>query len=85
MARVNVYLPDELAEEARAAGLNMSQLTQAALRRELAGRRTTAWLGRVRDERPGSVTHEQVLLALDAVRAETGDDWPATAVLHQST
>ncbi len=31
MARVNVYLPDELAREARAAGLNISRVAQEAL------------------------------------------------------
>ena len=44
MSRVNVYLPDELASEARAAGLNVSALTQAAVRDALAARRTDAWL-----------------------------------------
>ncbi|MDQ6745622.1 MAG: type II toxin-antitoxin system CcdA family antitoxin [Actinomycetota bacterium] len=40
MARVNVYLPDELVQQARAAGLNLSGLTQQALRRALRGRET---------------------------------------------
>lgn len=44
MARVNVYLPDDMAEAARTAGLNVSGLTQDAIRRTLAGRRTTDWL-----------------------------------------
>ncbi len=30
MARVNVYVPDELAEKAKVAGLNVSSLTQEA-------------------------------------------------------
>ena len=33
MARVNVYLPDDLAAKARAADLNVSRLTQAAIQR----------------------------------------------------
>jgi post-segregation antitoxin (ccd killing protein) len=44
MARVNVYLPDDLAGAARGAGLNVSALTQDAVRRALAARRTDAWL-----------------------------------------
>lgn len=76
MARVNVYLPDELAEEARAAGLNVSNITQEALRRELTGRRTSAWLGKVSRLPRSGVTHDEVLHALDDARAEAGDDWP---------
>jgi post-segregation antitoxin (ccd killing protein) len=44
MARVNVYLPDELATGARSAGLNVSALTQDAVRQALATRQTDAWL-----------------------------------------
>ena len=58
MARVNVYLPDELAEEARAAGLNVSNITQDALRRELAARRTSEWVARVSKLAPTGVTHD---------------------------
>jgi post-segregation antitoxin (ccd killing protein) len=76
MARVNVYLPDDLAAEARAAGLNVSNIAQEALRRELGGRRTTEWLKRIRAERPTGISHEEVIAALDAVRAEAGDVWP---------
>lgn len=72
-----MYLPDDLADEARRSGLNISNVTQEALRRELAGHRTSEWLAQVRRlPRPG-VTHEEVLRALDEVRAEAGDDWPA--------
>ena len=76
MARVNVYLPDELADEARAAGLNVSAVAQAALRAELAGQATSAWVRRVA-ARPGSgVAHERVVEVLDAVRSDEGDEWP---------
>jgi post-segregation antitoxin (ccd killing protein) len=76
MARVNVYLPDELAAEARAAGLNVSNVTQEALRDRLAGRRTTAWLATVRNLPPTGISHNEVIAALDEVRAEAGDEWP---------
>jgi post-segregation antitoxin (ccd killing protein) len=77
MARVNVYLPDELADEARAAGLNVSAITQDALRGELAGAQTTAWLTRVRRHRSAGLSHAEVIKALDEVRADAGDDWPS--------
>jgi post-segregation antitoxin (ccd killing protein) len=73
MARVNVYLPDELAEQARAAGLNVSHLTQEALRKELAGRQTSAWLERVQHLRPTGVAHDEVIAALHAARDEMGE------------
>lgn len=38
MARVNVYLPDDLLADAKEAGLPVSELTQAAVRDELAKR-----------------------------------------------
>lgn len=80
MARVNVYLPDDLAAKAKDAGLNVSSLTQEALRNELAKHELSAWLERVRRERPmPGVSHEAVIAALDAVRAEAGDVLPGGA------
>jgi post-segregation antitoxin (ccd killing protein) len=67
MARMNVYLPDELADELRAAGLNLSSVTRAAVVRELALRRTDAWLRRVTLERQTEVLHRTALGALRAV------------------
>lgn len=57
MARVNVYLPDDLVEKVRAAGLNASNVAQNALRRELDRRRSSDWVGRVRSLPPTSVSH----------------------------
>ena len=76
---MNVYLPDELAEQARDAGLNVSSITREALQRELAGRRTTAWLDAVRSLPRTGVTHDEALAALDEIRAEAGDEWPHPA------
>jgi post-segregation antitoxin (ccd killing protein) len=78
MARVNVYLPDDLAEAARDAGLNVSALTQEALRDRLRARTTTAWLETL-PSLGARLTHDDVLVALDEVRAEQGDDWPNPA------
>jgi post-segregation antitoxin (ccd killing protein) len=61
MARVNVYLPDELADQARAARLNVSNVAQEALRRELAGLETSAWVAGVLALPALEVSHDKVL------------------------
>ena len=71
MARVNVYLPDDLAERAREADLNVSALTRRAIEDELAGQETNEWLARI-SARSYDVSHDQVIAALDAVRDENG-------------
>ena len=74
MARVNVYLPDELAREARSAGLNISSIAREALSRTLTHRETDPWLERL-DRMPRvEVAHESVIDAVGAARAELGDD-----------
>ena len=62
VARVNVYLPDELAAEAKRAGLNLSAVTRGAVRRTLAERSTDAWLATV-----AMVTTERRLRAVPSV------------------
>jgi post-segregation antitoxin (ccd killing protein) len=69
MPRVNIYLPDDLAAAVRAAGINLSALTQEALRRHLAGRTTDAWLASM-DPAPERPSHDDALAALDALREE---------------
>ena len=54
MARINIYLPDELARAAKEAGLNVSRLTQAALSDALAATDTDRWL---RERCPRSTVH----------------------------
>ena len=63
MARVDVSLPDDLAARAREAGLDVSSVTQDAVRRALAQRSTDAWLAGLA---PASdrVPHERVTSAL---------------------
>ena len=73
MARVNVYLPDELARAARSAGLNISKVTQEALSENLARRETDAWLDRLEHLPRADVLHERVIAAIDEARAELGD------------
>lgn len=69
MARLNVHVPDDLAKRARARGLNVSALTQEAIRSELDRRAVDAWL----DELPAHgqrISHDVALDALDAARDE---------------
>lgn len=79
MARVNVYLPDDLAEEVKAAGLNVSALAQESLRSELRRRAITAWLadldGLHRRYPTVDVTDDDLARALDEAKDEFGR-WP---------
>ena len=70
MARVNVYLPDELAEEVKAADINVSAVSQAALREALAARRMDAWLDEVRRLPPVDIAHADVLAAVAGAKDE---------------
>lgn len=71
MARLNVYVPDDLAERARARGLNVSALTQAAITAELENSATSIWLDRLEAISTGA-RHDDVLDAIDAARDEFG-------------
>jgi len=72
MARLNVYLPDDLATAARERGLNVSALAQSAVRATLAQESTDAWLAQLRPVVPHQATHTSVLRALDEAREEPG-------------
>ncbi|HYB30917.1 MAG TPA: type II toxin-antitoxin system CcdA family antitoxin [Solirubrobacteraceae bacterium] len=72
MARVNVYLPDDLAERAKLAGVSISAVTQDALRSALAAMDTDAWLERLDRYSGAEVEHDRVLAALDAAREDLG-------------
>lgn len=73
MARRNIYLPDALAAEAKAAGLDISARTQEAVRRSLGVQSTDAWLATLTAAPSQQTTHYRALDALD----EVGDE-PAT-------
>ena len=71
VTRLNVYLPDELAAEAKKAGLNLSAVTQEAVRRLLVERSTDAWLAAIAaTASDDAVLHDRALHALDAARDE---------------
>ena len=69
MARLNVYVPDELAKRARRAGLSISALTQAAIAAELESQDAAAWLDAVPIPTKAA-SHGAALAALDAARGE---------------
>jgi post-segregation antitoxin (ccd killing protein) len=75
MARLNIYLPDELAEQAREAGVNISAAARAAVESELRASTMSFWLDRLDDLTPigTDVTHTEALAALDSARDEL--DW----------
>ena len=72
MARVNVYLPDDLAERARSAGVNVSGVAQDAIRGALAGLETDVWLDHLERLPRAEVAHDVVIAALDEARDEFG-------------
>ena len=71
MARLNVYVPDELAARSRAAGLNVSALTRQAIEAALAAEQTDAWLASL-GRGATAVTVDDVVAALDDVRDDFG-------------
>ena len=72
MARVNVYLPDDLSDAARAADLNISHLAQEAIRRELRQTGIRDWIASVTRLAPIRLDHAAVASAIDAAREELG-------------
>ena len=70
MARVNVYLPDDLAAQAKAAGLNVSGLTQEAIESALAARRVDDWLDDVVSLPPLDIDEQAVAAAIEAAKYE---------------
>ena len=71
MARMNIYLPDDLAAEAKEADLNVSALAQEAIRVALRQEALARWLESIPHvENPPS--REAVLQALDEARDEMG-------------
>lgn len=70
MSRVNVYLPDDLAEEAKRAGLNISSLTQEAIRSSLAAQSLGKWQQRIAELDSPSVSHAKVIEAVNSAKAD---------------
>lgn len=72
MTRLNVWVPDELAREARSAGVNISATTRAALTAELNARSTDTWLDSLPEPGSTGVADDVVLQAVDEARDEFG-------------
>ena len=72
MARVIVYLPDDLAEQARAADLNVSGLTQDAVRRALDARAVNEWLDDLASLPPVGIDPAAVREAVRSAKDEFG-------------
>jgi len=70
MSRVNVYLPDDLAEEAKKAGLNISNLTQEAIRSSLAAQTLKRWQQQVSELPSPGVSHATVIDAVHSAKDE---------------
>jgi post-segregation antitoxin (ccd killing protein) len=73
MARLNVYVPDELAARSKAAGLNVSALTQRAMTAALEAAATDTWLESLSRGKESTVSTEDLMSALDEARGELGD------------
>jgi hypothetical protein len=72
MARLNVYVPDDLAARSREAGLNVSALTQQAITAALASAETDAWLASLGSGTGVGVTADGIVAVLDEARDELG-------------
>lgn len=70
VTRSSVDLPDELSAQAKEARLNLSAVTQDAVRRTLAARSTDSWLSSLHATSAEPVEHDKALDALDAARDE---------------
>lgn len=74
MARINVYMPDDLAEAARAADLNVSAIAQDAVRAALHVNSVNAWLDSLHDLEPVHISSKVAQRALDEARDELWGD-----------
>lgn len=74
MARVNIYLPDDLAEQVRASGINVSGVAQDALRAALAVRAVDEWLEEVASVESSGIPPDVILDAVRAAKDEVAGD-----------
>ena len=72
MAVVSLHLPDDLVEQARAAGLNMSMLAEEAIRGALYARALNEWLDDRASLPPGGIDPAIVKEAVRAAKDEFG-------------
>ena len=72
MARIVVYLPGDLAEQVRAANLDVSGLTQDAIRRALDARAANDWLDDLASLDPVGIDPAVVREAVRSAKDEFG-------------
>ena len=68
MVQLIIDLLEKLAQKARESDLNVSQITQEALHRELAVRQTNHLLDTIAASRTASVPHEVISAAVDEAK-----------------
>jgi post-segregation antitoxin (ccd killing protein) len=73
MGKMTVYLPDDLAAAARGEHLNVSAITQEAIRERLRLHSLRDWLDSLPGPAPGrSVSHDEVITAVHQAREDFG-------------
>ena len=72
MVLVNLHLPDDLVEQARAADLDMSRLAQDAIRRALDARAVNDWLDELASLPPAGIDPAVVKEAVRSAKDEFG-------------
>ena len=72
MVLVNLRLPDDLVEQARAADLDMSRLAQDAIRRALDARAVNDWLDELASLPPAGIDPAVVKEAVRSAKDEFG-------------
>jgi len=73
MPRLTVYVPEDLAEWARAADVNVSRLAQDALRAERRRRDHDAWLAGLERRPARRLASQRIVDAVSEVRDELDD------------
>ncbi len=74
MARVNIYLPDDLAAQAKQARLNVSAITQDAIRSALAASATDNWLAGLTALDHTGIDHDTVARSVAEAKDELWGD-----------
>ena len=72
MVLVNLHLPDDLVEQARAADLDMSRLAQDAIRRALDARAVNDWLDELASLPPAGIDPAVVKEVVRSAKDEFG-------------
>lgn len=72
VARVNIYLPDDLAERARAEGINVSGVCREAIEETLRSLRQRAWLAALEDRPAIEILPAEIDAAVHGAQVDLG-------------